>query len=52
MARWVKDLVLSVPWLQSLLWHGGFSLWTQNFCMLWVQPKIKISKMIIFSTMD
>ena len=27
MAQWVKDLVVSLPWLRSLLWLG-FNLWT------------------------
>ena len=33
MAQWVKDLVLSLPWLMSLLWCG-FDPWPRNFCML------------------
>ena len=36
----VKDTVLSLPWLGSLLWHG-FDSWSGNFCMLWVGPKRK-----------
>ena len=38
MAQQVKDLVLSLQWLRSLLWHG-FSPWPGNFHMLRVQPK-------------
>ena len=34
----VKDLVLSLQWLGSLLWCG-FHPWPRNFHMLWVQPK-------------
>ena len=34
-APWVKDPVLSVQWLKSLLWHG-FNPWTRNFHMLQV----------------
>ena len=34
MARWVKDLVLSLLWLGSLLWRG-FNSWPGNFCMPW-----------------
>ena len=37
-ARWVKDLVLSLLWLWSLLWHG-FNPWPGNFHMLQVQPR-------------
>ena len=38
--QWVKDLVLSLLWLRSLLWHG-FDPWPRNFCLLRAQPKIK-----------
>ena len=30
MAQWVKDLVLSLPWLWLLLWHR-FSYWPREF---------------------
>ena len=39
-AQQVKDLVLSLQWLRSLLWHG-FNPWPGNFHMLQVQPKKK-----------
>ena len=31
-AQKVKDLVLSLQWLRSLLWHG-FNPWPRSFCM-------------------
>ena len=34
----VKDPALSLLW--SLLWHG-FNPWSENFHMLWAQPKKK-----------
>ena len=37
-AWWVKDLVLSLLWLGSLLWRR-FSPWPRTFCMLQAQPK-------------
>lgn len=30
MAHWVKNLVLSMHWLSSLLWRG-FNPWPRNF---------------------
>ena len=42
-AQWVKDLVLSLQQLRSLLWCG-FHPWPRNFCMLWVQPKKQTNK--------
>lgn len=36
MVQWVKDLVLSLQWLQLLLW---FDPWPGNFCMPWARPK-------------
>ena len=36
----VKDLVLSLLWLESLLWLG-FNPWYRYFCILRVQPKKK-----------
>lgn len=36
----VKDLVLSLKQLGSVLWHG-FNPWPGNFHMTWVQPKIR-----------
>ena len=41
--QWVKDLVLSLQWLRSLLWHR-FDPWPGNFHMLWVWQKKKIAK--------
>ena len=38
MAQRVKDPVLSLLWLWSLLWYG-FSPWLKNFCMPWVWPQ-------------
>ena len=38
MAQWVKDLLLSLKPLGSLLWRG-FDLWPRHFHMLWLQPK-------------
>lgn len=46
MARQVKDVVLSLQWLGSLLWHK-FSPWPGNLCMLWVRPKNKKKKIVI-----
>ena len=43
MAQWVKDLVLSLLWLGSLLWHG-FNPWPGNFRMPQVWPKKKKKK--------
>ena len=40
MAQWVKDLVLSLQWLELLLWQG-FDPWPRKFRMLWVWPKKK-----------
>ena len=40
MAQGVRDLVLSLQWLESLLWHG-FDSWPRNFHIPWVQPKKK-----------
>ena len=37
----VKDPALSLLW--SLLWHG-FNPWSENFHMLWAQPKKKKKK--------
>ena len=48
LAQWVKDPMLSLQQLGSLLWHG-FSLWPGNFHMPAVQPKIKIKKKIELS---
>ena len=39
-AQQFKDLVLSLQWLRSLLWHG-FDPWTRKFPILRVQPKRK-----------
>ena len=36
MSQWVKDLVLSLLWLSSLLWCR-FDPWPGNFYMPWVQ---------------
>ena len=40
MAQRVKDLVLSLQWLRSLLWHR-FQPWPRNFHMPWAWPKRK-----------
>ena len=40
MAQWVKDLVLSLLWLRSLL-CCRFNCWPRNFHMPWTQPKKK-----------
>ena len=37
-AQQVKDLVLSLQWHRSLLWHG-FNPWPRNFHMAQVGPK-------------
>ena len=42
-AQCVKDSVLSLQRLRSLLWHK-FDPWPQNFCIRWVQPKKKKKK--------
>ena len=42
-AQWVKDPVLSLLWLGSLLWCR-FDPWTRNFCILWAWPKKKKKK--------
>ena len=38
MVQWVRDLVLSLPWLGLLLWHG-FDPWLMNFCVPLMWPK-------------
>ena len=43
MAQQVKDPVLSLLCLSSLLWHG-FNLWPGNFCMPWAWQKKKKKK--------
>ena len=42
-AQWVKDLALSLLWLESLLWRRFWS-WPRNFHMLRAQPKKKKKK--------
>ena len=42
-AQWVKDLLLSLQWLGSLLWPR-FNPWPRKFHRLWVQPKKKKKK--------
>ena len=42
--QWVKDAVLSLRQLRSLLWLVGFDHWPGNFHVLWVQPKKKKKK--------
>ena len=44
----VKDLMLSLQWLGSLLWCG-FNPWPWNFHVPWVEPKPKRYKCILFS---
>ena len=36
--QWVKDPMLSLQWLRSLLWHR-FNPWPANFHMPWGWPK-------------
>ena len=38
MAQWVKDPMLSLQPLRSLLWHG-FNPWSGNFHLAWAQSK-------------
>ena len=38
MTQKVKDLALSLQWLESLLWHR-FNPWPENFHMPWALPK-------------
>ena len=45
MAQWVKDLVFSLQWLGSLLWHG-FNPWPRNVHMLWACPKKKKKRIL------
>ena len=40
MVPWVKDPVVSLQWLELLLWRG-FDPWPRNFHMLGVRPKKK-----------
>ena len=40
MVQWVKDPVLSLQWLRSLLWRG-FDPWPGNFHLPKEQPKKK-----------
>ena len=40
MDQWVKDLVLSLLWLGSLLWHE-FNSWPRNFHIPWAWQKKK-----------
>ena len=40
MAQQVKDLALSLQWLESLVWHG-FDPWPRNFHMPRAQTKKK-----------
>ena len=42
-ALWVRDLVLSLLWLELLLWRG-FDPWPRNHCLQWVWPKTKKKK--------
>ena len=42
-AQQVKDLVLSLQWLGSLLWCG-FDTWTQSLHMSWARPGKKKKK--------
>ena len=48
MAQKVKDLVLSLLWLELQLWCG-FSPWPWNFHMLGVKQKKKKKKILHFS---
>ena len=38
MVQQIKDMVLSLLWLRSLLWHG-YNSWPRNFCMPWCGQK-------------
>ena len=42
-ALWVRDLVLSLLWLELLVWRG-FDPWPRNHCLQWVWPKTKKKK--------
>ena len=42
-AQGLKELVLSLLWLRSLLQHG-FDPWPRNFCMPWAQPNKQTNK--------
>ena len=53
-AQWIKDLALSLQWLEFVLWCRS-DPWLGNFYMLWVQglppqTTTKKEKQIIFST--
>ena len=41
MAQWIRDLVLSLLWLRSLLLRHGFDPWPENFLMSQACPKEK-----------
>ena len=41
--QWFKDLVVSLQWLGSLLWHGS-DPWSGNAHMPWAQPKETTNK--------
>ena len=43
MTQQVKDLVLPLLWLKSLLWYE-FDPWPRNFHMLWTAKKTKNKK--------
>ena len=43
MAKWAKDMTLSLQQLGSLLWHG-FDPWPGKFHMPCVQPEKKKKK--------
>ena len=43
MAQQVKDLAMSLQWLQSLVWHV-FDPWPGNFYILWLGQKKKKKK--------
>ena len=46
-AQQCEDLVLSLPQLRLLLWHG-FDPWPRSFCLLWARPQNKDININIF----
>ena len=46
LAQWVKNSVLSLLWLGSLLWHR-FDSWPRNFCMATGVAKKKKKKCLL-----
>ena len=46
MAQWIKDPVLSLWWLELLLWPG-FDPWPRNFHIQWAHVGEKKYKIMI-----